>query len=199
MQSLGPTLTNVPGQLYSLISFVGPECPQKNDKFGLKIYGNFETIEIAKEHAKKLQAEDATFDILVAQTNNWLLIPPDKKSIEDTHYVEEKLEEIMQEMKTNRRQAASMFEKRKRDLMVKPLENSDTPYIDPSDEFSKYYNKPDVPPITHPSEYLTELKDKFVGAEEATLAKIAEFMVLAEIETRRQTPENPQTPPELLE
>ena len=32
---------SVPGQIYALISIVGPDCPQKNDNFGLKIRGVF--------------------------------------------------------------------------------------------------------------------------------------------------------------
>ena len=33
----------VPGQIFACLSVVGPECPQKNDKFGLKIRGCFST------------------------------------------------------------------------------------------------------------------------------------------------------------
>lgn len=210
--SLGPTYTCLPGQLYILFSCVGPECPQRTDKFGIKFYGAFPTVEAAKAHAQKLQKEDATFDILVADANQWLLIPPDKRMIEDTHYVEEKLEEIMQERKKNAQLAASLFEKRKRDMMAKPLEGSDTPYIDPADEYSKYYTKPDEPPVHHPSDYLEELRKEFPKASDVTIAKIADLKVVAEIECRKaervvvpDLPEEPENPegdrpvPELLE
>jgi hypothetical protein len=208
--SLGPTLTTLPGQLYVLFSYVGPDCPQKCDKFGIKVYGVCPTVDIAKEHAKKLQSEDATFDILVADVNQWLLLPPQKDKIDDTHYVEEKLEEIIQERKKNQRYAAAMFEKRKQDMMAQPLDGSTTPYIDPSDEYSKYYSKPDVPRIKHPSEWVEQLKLEFPGASMETLVKVSQYKVLAEIEQRRsenQTPEESletveevqEGPPELLE
>ena len=39
--SLEQDYTTVPGQLYACLSVVGPEAPQKNDKFGIKIRGCF--------------------------------------------------------------------------------------------------------------------------------------------------------------
>ena len=39
--SLEQDYTTVPGQLFACISLVGPDCPQKTEKFGLKIRGYF--------------------------------------------------------------------------------------------------------------------------------------------------------------
>ena len=39
--SLEQDYTTVPGQIYACLSIVGPEAPQKNDKFGIKIRGAF--------------------------------------------------------------------------------------------------------------------------------------------------------------
>ena len=63
MASLEQDYTTVPGQIFACISLVGPDCPQKTDKFGLKIRGCFATRDEAANHAKRLQKEDATFDI----------------------------------------------------------------------------------------------------------------------------------------
>ena len=41
MTTLEQDYTTVPGQLYACLSVVGPEAPQKNDKFGIKIRGAF--------------------------------------------------------------------------------------------------------------------------------------------------------------
>jgi hypothetical protein len=185
--ALERTYLSVPGQLYALISVVGPDQPQRADKLALKIYSCHGSLDDAKSHAARLQKEDATFDIMVVETCTWALIPPDKKSIEDTHYAEEKLEEIFTKYHENRRAAAAMFEKRKRDMMAKPIEGSDTPYIDPSDEYSKYYTKPDVAPIPHPAEILAQLKLEFPDKEEASLARLADLKVLDIIEERRQS------------
>ena len=182
--SLEQDLTTVPGQLYALISLVGPELPQKAEKFGLKIRGVFNTREEAANHAKRLQREDATFDIYVVDMYKWLLIPPDRDHIDDVHYQNEKLEEIMSKYKENQRLAAAMFEKRKKDMTATPLA-CDTPYIDPGDENSKYYNRPDVPPIPHPSEILEDLKKEFPDKDISELVKLADDRIAEEIERRR--------------
>jgi hypothetical protein len=159
--------------------------PQKNEKLGLKIRGCFQTKEEAASHAKRLQKEDSLVDIYVVDMYKWLLIPPDRDQIEDTHYQNEKLEEIMSKYRQNQREASSHFEKRKRDMMAKPIEGSDTPYIEPGDENSKYYTKPDVPPISHPADLLDDLKKEFPEASMAELVAKADIRIEAEIQQRR--------------
>jgi hypothetical protein len=154
-------MASVPGQNYALISIVGPESPQKHDNFGLKIYGTFATKDDAAKHAKDLQKIDGTFDIYVVDMYQWLLIPPDRNKIDDVHYQEEKLEEIMSKYKESQRSAAAMFEKRKQELTAKPLEGTSMPFIEPGDENSKYYSKPDVPPQAHPADLLEDFKVQF--------------------------------------
>ena len=174
----------VPGQLFACVSFVGPDLPQKNDKFGMKIRGCFQSRDEAGTHAKRLQKEDAIVDIYVVDMYKWLLIPPDREQIEDTHYQNEKLEEIMSKYRANQSQAASMFEKRKRDMTAKPQEG-EFPYIDPSDENSKFYTKPDVPPIPHPADFLEALKLEFPEATMDELVVKADIRVAAEVLKRK--------------
>jgi hypothetical protein len=185
MGSLEQDYTTVPGQVFACISIVGPDCPQKNDKFGLKIRGAFNTREEAANHAKRLQKEDATFDIYVVDMYKWLLIPPDRDHIEDVHYSDEKLEEIMTKYRESQAAAAKMFEERKRDMMAKKNEG-DMPYIKPGDENSKYYSKPDEPPISHPGEILERLKSEKPDAPIEELVKEADAIVAKEIEERQK-------------
>ena len=186
MASLEQDYTTVPGQLFECLSVIGPECPQKNDKFGVKIRGTFATRDEAANHAKRLQKEDSTFDIYVVDMYKWLLIPPDRDAIDDVHYQNEKLEEIMQGYKENQIQAAKMFEERKRDMMtVRP----DGSYIKPGDENSKFYTKPDEAPITHPAEVLERLQKEKPDAPMEELVKEADAIVAAEIEERRKRQE----------
>jgi len=175
----------IPGQLFACVSFVGPDLPQKNDKFGMKIRGCFQSRDEAGTHAKRLQKEDAIVDIYVVDMYKWLLIPPDREQIEDTHYQNEKLEEIMTKYRANQSQAAAMFEKRKRDMVAKPQEG-EFPYIDPSDENSKFYTKPDVPPIPHPADFLEALKVEFPEASMDELVTKADIRVAAEVLKRRE-------------
>ena len=180
--SLEQDYTTVPGQLYACLSVVGPEAPQKNDKFGIKIRGAFASRDEAASHAKRLQKEDATFDIYVVDMYKWLLIPPDPTKIEDVHYTNEKLEELMTGYKENQALAAKMFSERKRDM----IENGTNAFIKPGDENSKYYTKPDEPPISHPAEVLERLQKEKPDAPMEELVKEADTIVAEEIEERRK-------------
>ena len=178
--SLEQDYTTVPGQIYACLSVVGPEAPQKNDKFGIKIRGAFATRDEAANHAKRLQKEDPTFDIYVVDMYKWLLIPPDPTKIEDVHYTNEKLQEIMSGYKENQTQAARLFNERKQAMM----EAKD--YITPGDENSKYYTRPDEPPVSHPAEVLEKLKKEKPDTPMEDLVKEADAVVAAEIEERRK-------------
>jgi hypothetical protein len=196
MGSLEQDYLTVPGQLFACISFVGPDQPQKNEKLGMKIRGCFATRDEAAGHAKRLQKEDALVDIYVVDMYKWLLIPPDREQINDVHYQNEKLEEIMSKYRENQSAAAAMFEKRKRDMMAKPLPGSDTPFIEPGDENSKFYTKPDVPPIPHPADLIDDLKKEFPDMEMLELVKLADARVSAEIARREAETKAQETIPE---
>ena len=178
--SLEQDYTTVPGQLFACLSIVGPECPQKNDQFGIKIRGAFNSRDEAASHAKRLQKEDATFDIYVVDMYKWLLIPPDPTKIEDAHYTNEKLEELMSGYKENQAQAAKMFNERKRDMIEAATYNK------PGDENSRFYNKPDEAPISHPAEVIERLKSETPDAPMEELVKKADEIVKAEVEERRK-------------
>ncbi|CAY39673.1 hypothetical protein OTV1_085 [Ostreococcus tauri virus 1] len=178
--SLEQDYTTVPGQLYACLSVVGPEAPQKNDKFGIKIRGAFASRDEAASHAKRLQKEDSTFDIYVVDMYKWLLIPPDPLKIEDVHYQNEKLEEIMSGYKENQAEAARMFNDRKRDMMESKS------YIKPGDENSLFYTRPDEPPVSHPAEVLERLKKEKPDTPMEDLVKEADAVVATEIEERRK-------------
>ena len=175
--SLETDYTTVPGQVFECISIIGPECPQKNDKFGVKLRGAFGTRDEAARHAKRLQKEDPTFDIYVVEQYKWLLIPPDADKIEDVHYTNEKLEEIMTGYKENQSQAARMFQERKSALTNQ--------YV-PGDENSKFYTKADEPPISHPAEVLERLKKEKPDTPMEELVKEADTVVAAEIAERQK-------------
>jgi len=69
-------------------------------------------------------------------------------------------------------------------MNAKPIAG-EFPYIDPADENSKYYTKPDVPPIPHPAEVLEDLKKEFPDKPIEELVKMADDKVNEVIEQRR--------------
>jgi hypothetical protein len=177
--SLEQDYTTVPGQLFACLSVVGPEAPQKNDQFGIKIRGAFSTRDEAASHAKRLQTEDSTFDIYVVDMYKWLLIPPDPSKIEDSHYTNDKLEELMTGYRDNQAQAAKMFSERKRDM----VETSN--YHKPGDENSRFYNKPDEAPVSHPADVLERLQKEEPDTPMEELVKKADKIVADEIAERQ--------------
>ena len=189
--SLTQDYTTVPGQLFACLSVIGPEAPQKNDKFGIKIRGAFANRDEAAHHAKRLQKEDPTFDIYVVDMYKWLLIPPDPTAIEDVHYTNEKLEEIMVGYKENQSQAARMFQERK-DAMIS---NNFTP----GDDNSKFYTKPDEAPLSHPAEVLERLQKEKPDTPMEELVKEADSIVAAELEERRKQREQDNKLEEVVE
>jgi len=178
--SLETDYTTVPGQVFACLSIIGPEAPQKNDKFGIKIRGAFATRDEAANHAKRLQKEDTTFDIYVVDMYKWLLIPPDSSKIEDVHYNNEKLEEIMSGYKDNQAQAARMFNERKQGMM------KDKVAYAPGDDNSQFYTKPDEAPISHPADVLERLKKEKPDSPMEDLVKEANEIVAAEVEERKK-------------
>jgi len=178
--SLETDYTTVPGQVFACLSIIGPEAPQKNDKFGIKIRGAFATRDEAANHAKRLQKEDTTFDIYVVDMYKWLLIPPDSTKIEDVHYNNEKLEEIMSGYKDNQAQAARMFSERKQGMMKDKIAYA------PGDDNSQFYTKPDEAPISHPADVLERLKKEKPDTPMEELVKEANVIVAAEVEERKK-------------
>ena len=198
MGSLEQDYLTVPGQLFACISFVGPELPQKNEQLGMKIRGCFPSRDEAAQHAKRLQKDDALVDIYVVDMYKWLLIPPKRDEIDNVHYQNEKLEEIMTKYRENQSAASAMFEKRKRDMMAKP-QDGEFPYIEPGDENSKFYTKPDVPPIPHPADLLEDLKKEFPDKTMEELVSMADIRVAAEVVKRREAAAAAAEPPKLEE
>lgn len=187
--SLEQDYTTVPGQLFACMSVVGPEAPQKNDKFGVKIRGAFATRDEAANHAKRLQKEDSTFDIYVVDLYKWLLIPPDPSKIEDSHYTNAKLEELMTGYKENQAMAAQMFNERKSDMMkVKNADGTEN-FHKPGDVNSQYYNRVDEAPLSHPGEIIERLKREKPDTPMEDLVKEADSIVAAEAEERRKARE----------
>ena len=179
MSLLEQDYTTVPGQIYACLSIVGPEAPQKSDKFGIKIRGCFATRDEAASHAKRLQKEDASFNIYVVDMYKWIMIPPDDSKIEDVHYQNERLEEIMTGYRESQAAAAKMFEERKRGML------DGANHFVPGDENSKFYTKPDEAPVRHPAEILAELQKEKPDAPMEELVKEADEIVAKELEERQ--------------
>ena len=61
---------------------------------GLKVFGTFSTIEEANATAADISAENDFYDVLVAETNQFVPCPPTREFIEQVEYQEDKMNQI---------------------------------------------------------------------------------------------------------
>ena len=117
----------------------------------------------------------------------WLLIPPDSEKIEDVHYTNDKLEEIMKGYRENQSEAARMFNERKTAMMTEKN------HFVAGDDNSKFYNKPDEAPISHPAEVLERLKKEKPDTPMEELVKEADEIVAEEMKQRQKQREEEES------
>lgn len=127
--TLEPDYITIPGQSFALVSFVGPSCPQKNERLGMKIRGVFATKEDASAHVKRIQRSgDNIVDIYLLDLYQWAVIPPDPKDIEDHEFQEKFLQDMMSGYAESQRAAKSQFEERKKLVMTEGLDKHLLPH-----------------------------------------------------------------------
>jgi hypothetical protein len=109
----------VPGQNFALISFVGPDQRQKNEKLGMKIRGVFNTRDEADAHIRKIRKFDTIMDVYLVDLYKWILIPPPANPLDlehaDIKYEESQkyLEDLVAGHRRNNELAKQHFEERK--------------------------------------------------------------------------------------
>ena len=82
---------------------------------GLKVRGVYETKDSAERRAKKLQTLDSDFHVFVGQVGYWLPWDPTADKIEDEHFTDSQLNELMQKYKENNVNKDIFYEDQKRD------------------------------------------------------------------------------------
>jgi hypothetical protein len=124
----------VPGQLYACLSFVSPTSAQKADQLAMKIRGIFATEVECKAHIQKLQKlESVSVDIYVAPLYKWLVIPPNPDTVQDQHYQEQFLEDLMTGYKDSQDRAKEHFVERKKKVLEEGLDK----HLEPSEVIPK--------------------------------------------------------------
>jgi hypothetical protein len=111
------TQLRVPNQEYAVVSIIGHGLNQTYEKTAVKIRGVFNDIERAKSHALALQKIDDMFDNFVVEMYAWLILPPEKLDLDiETHYADQKLEELIQGQIESTNQNKAEFERHKVEL-----------------------------------------------------------------------------------
>ena len=102
----------VPGQKFALVSFI-----KEADKIVMNIWGAFPDEESAKRHCTKLMEINNQFDIFMTSMYNWVPCAPSKEQIQEEHFSNQYLEELMTSYEAAQREAQAAFEKRKQELL----------------------------------------------------------------------------------
>jgi len=91
---------------------------------GFKSRGNFPTQEEAELRAKILRENDPNFDIFVGPVGQWLCWDPEAYKTGKTEYMEEELNQLMQEKVKNETFAKNAFDQRVKETKQKAIEEN---------------------------------------------------------------------------
>ena len=82
---------------------------------GLKVRGTYSTREEAEKRAKSLQSIDSDFHVFVGQVGYWLPWDPCADKVENEHYINDQLNEMMEKYKENNINRDIFYEEEKRE------------------------------------------------------------------------------------
>ena len=91
---------------------------------GFKSRGNFASQEEAELRAKLLRENDPTFDIFVGPVGTWLPWEPEAYKTGKTEYMEEELNQLMEEKVKNETAAKNAFDQRVKESKQKAIEEN---------------------------------------------------------------------------
>lgn len=91
---------------------------------GFKARGNFATQEEAEMRAKLLREIDPNFDIFVGPIGMWLPWDPEPLKTQNVNYMEEELNQLVNEKKKNETAAKAAFEQRVKETKQKAVEDN---------------------------------------------------------------------------
>lgn len=104
----------LPGQKFALVSFI-----KESDKIAMRIYGVFPDEDSAQKHCKKIMDLDNRFDIFMTHMNVWIPCAPTKEHIQEEHYYDHFLEDLMTGYEKQQHEVFKEHEQRKREALEK--------------------------------------------------------------------------------
>jgi hypothetical protein len=91
------------------------DCNFKTNVRGVKVRGVFDTYGEAEKRAKRLQSRDRSFHVFVGQMGYWLPWDPCADKVANEEYLEEELNTLMKEYKSNEVRKDLFYEEQKRE------------------------------------------------------------------------------------
>ncbi|MBP01535.1 MAG: hypothetical protein CMM25_01820 [Rhodospirillaceae bacterium] len=178
-----------PNQSFSVISFVGPDCPQQHDKFCLKIKGCFESEDKAKDWVQKIHKMDPSFNLFIVETGAWLgPFPPEMDKIGNQQYVDEEINKIVNEHQKSQEASQQIHAERKQLLKSQPDVNKALEAQRLADEETKLANIDET--LKSLEAEIEKYRQKKESQVEAVTAKAAELGLEPVLPKEKAEPED---------
>ena len=103
-----------PGQEFCVLSVLGKNCRQKTEEACVQFLGAFATLDMAKKFAKEVSEVSPDFDLYCASMYKWLPLNTRPEDAVNTHWRNEKVEDLMQDYMRTKALSKEMFDERKR-------------------------------------------------------------------------------------
>lgn len=106
--------TKCSNQEFCVLSVLGKNCRQKSDEACVQFLGAFGTIEQAQRFAKDVSEASPQFDLYCASMYKWLPLNTKPEDATNTHWRNEKVDELMKDYMHAKALSKEIFEERKR-------------------------------------------------------------------------------------
>lgn len=102
----------ISSQKFTLLTIIGPHMPQKCDIWGIKVRGNYSSMEEANSACNRLKAIDPDYTIFVADVGKFLPLVVNPGSIK-REFQDERLNDLAKAHLENQEKAKEQFESRR--------------------------------------------------------------------------------------
>lgn len=111
----------IPGQVYALVSIVGPNLNQKCNVYGLKVRGVADTIEKAKAMTQRLMKIDNNYDIYTVEVGKFFPLDVDPHDVGEVEYENQQLNNLIKSYLENKELANDQWHARKNEMIKEAI------------------------------------------------------------------------------
>ena len=140
---------------------------------GLKVRGTYSTRDEADKRAKSLQSIDSDFHVFVGQVGYWLPWDPCADKVQDEHYINSQLNDMMEKYKENNINRDIFYEEEKRNKVKAAKEEQ---LRKKKEEMEKKKNDVDDPEPEETSSKVEEILEKVVDGVEEVVDGVKEVV-----------------------
>jgi len=111
----------IPGQVYALVSIVGPNLNQKCNVYGLKVRGVADSIDKAKAMTQRLMKIDNNYDIYTVEVGKFFPLDVDPHDVGEVEYENQQLNNLIKSYLENKELANDQWHARKNQMIKEAI------------------------------------------------------------------------------